>query len=467
MVAKLLKNRKINLYQMSFLDKFLSGKKQEVDPKDILGSYLVGLIETALSDGVLTRKEKETLLAIAMDEGVDLNIFTQFLTSETESRGIVFGEDNANEDYIIDLQAVREFNSLIAKKIEVATADGSLSTKEKIEILSEANKLGLNVEHLEKLLENVIKKKEPTPTEKFGPMLVQMAEMAFSDGQLTDSELDILKNMAIDNGIDCSEYLKYIEDEAEKRKVRIVKDNKPKVKIENKDNIKGNNKFRSLIELAIADGEVSSEERAILIKEGKLLGFSEEDVDKIIEILLSPQLPPAPKLPVVNPNDLKHLKRLIKVQNLPDGTVEEYWEHIDEELVPNTKPDAKPGAMLLIKKKYVIRKRFKRGAQSSGQQSSSVIEFLSSIDYEPIEKVVNTVSIFYAPVSVLNPVVSVLKSASISYRKANPENRDRVFLMAIGNVSMVAALPLFKKYVKNGDQIADGLGLLLSNNPLK
>lgn len=449
---------------MSFLDKFLSGKKPDPDFKEILGSYLVGLIETALSDGILTRKEKETLLAIAMDEGVDLNIFSQYLNLEIENRGIVLAEDNDNEDYIIDLQAVKEFNGLIAKKIEIAVADGSLSPKEKLEILSEADKIGLNIEHLEKLLENIIEKKEPSPIEKFGPFMVQMTEMAFSDGQLTDSECEVLKNMAIDNGIDVSEYIEYIENEAKRRNVKIIKDNKTKIKFDGNENRKGNNKFRSLIELAISDGDVSSEERAILVKEGKLLGFTEEEIDQIIKILLSPQLPPAPQLPVINPNDLKHLKKLIKVQTLPDGTVEEYWEHLDEELVPNTKPDAKPGTMLLIKKKYVIRKRFKKGTQSSSQQSSTVIEFLSSIDYEIVENVVNVVSIFCGPVSmILNPVVSVLKNASISYKQAKPENRDRVFLLALGNVSMVAALPLLKKYVKNGDKIADGLGFLISN----
>lgn len=449
---------------MSFLDKFLSGKKEEIDYKENLGPYMVSLIETALSDGILTRKEKETLLIIAMDEGVDLNIFSQYLNLEIENRGIVLAEDKGNEEYIIDLQAVKEFNGLIAKKIEIAVADGNLSTKEKLEILSEADKIGLNVEHLEKLLENIIKKKEPSPIEKFGPLMVQMIEMVFSDGQLTDNELVVLKNMALENGIDVSEYLKYIENEAKKRNVKIIKDNKPKIKIDGNEIIKGNNKFRSLIELAIADGEVSSEERAILVKEGKLLGFSEEDVDQIIKILLAPQLPQAPKLPVINQNDLKHLKKLIKVQNFPDGTVEEYWEHLDEELVPNNKPDAKPGTMLLIRKKYTVRKRFKKGEKSSVQQSSSVIEFLTSIDYEIVEKAVSVVSIFYAPASmILNPVVSILKNASISYKQASPENRDKIFLFEIGNLSMVSALPLLKKYVKNGDKIADGLGFLISN----
>lgn len=43
---------------MSFLSNLFGVKDNEIDPKDIIGPYLVGLIESALSDGVLTRRER-------------------------------------------------------------------------------------------------------------------------------------------------------------------------------------------------------------------------------------------------------------------------------------------------------------------------------------------------------------------------------------------------------------------------
>lgn len=447
---------------MSFLSNLLGPKKTEIDPRDIIGPCLVGLIESALADGVLTRRERELLMAFAMDENVDLNTFNKYLTEQVEARGIQQIEGEHDDNVIIDLEAIKNFNQLIGKKVELAASDGKITSEEKFEILQEAQKLGLNLGDVEALINNVVRKKEPSPNEKFGPLAVDMVNMALADGKLTKGEMTLLLNLAKENSIDTKEFGDYIEMECIRRGVERVNDVDIVKGIENGDN-NGNSRFRMMMEMAISDGDVSKEERDLLVKEGAIIGFSEEDVDLMIKTILAPQIPPAPRLKVVKPSDLQHTKKLLKVENLPDGRVEEYWEYIDEELVPNDRPDAAPGTKLLIKKRKVIKKTYKPGAVAN--PSSPVIDFIVTLDYDLIESAVSVVSIFFSPASlVLTPLVGALKSASYRYKTADPKNREQLFMIEIGKVSFVAGLPFVKSYIKNGDRIADALSQLITND---
>ena len=450
---------------MSFINKILSSSKQSTNHVDILGPYLVALIETALSDGIITRKEKEILNAIAIDEGIDLNVFNSYLTSQIQTRGIVYKdiESDKDENIVIDLEEIKKFNVLISKKIEIATSDGVLSAKEKLEILSEADKLGLNLDHLEVLLEKVIKKKEVSTVEKFGNLLIQMVDLALSDNKLTSDEIKVLVNTAAKQGVNIDEFTNYIDNQCKIKNVERVSDQvKAEIKRDVIQNSIAGDTFKGLMELAIADGEVSKEERNLLIEEGSKLGLSIEDVDLMIKTILAPAVPPAPKFRTIDPTDLQHTKKLVKVDHTPDGYVEEFWEYEDEELIPNNKPGATPGTMLLVKRKKTIRRRYKQNSNKS--ETSSVIAFLASVDYNMVSNVVSIISTFYAPVGmILTPVITILGNASECYKKSSIEERDQKFLMEIGKISLVGVLPLIKKYVKNGDKIADGLGTLIIN----
>lgn len=447
---------------MSFLSDLLGPKKNEIDPKDIIGPYLVGLIESALADGVLTRRERELLMAFAMDENVDLNTFNKYLTEQVEARGIQQIEGEQEENVIIDLEAIKNFNNLLVKKVELVASDGKITLEEKLEILQEARKLGLNLGEVEVLINNVIRKKDPSPNEKFGPLAVDMVNMALADGKLTNGEMSLLLNLAKENGIDAKEFGDYIEMECSRRGVERVNDVDVVKGIEEEDN-KGNTRFRMMMEMAISDGDVSKEERDLLVKEGAAIGFSEEDVDLMIKTILAPQIPPAPSLKVVNRADLQHTKKLLKVENLPDGRVEEHWEYIDEDLVPNNKPGATPGSKLLIKKRTVIKKTYKPTAIAN--PSSPVIDFIVTLDYDLIEGAVSVVSIFFAPAAlVLTPMVRALKSASHSYKTADPKSREQLFMIELGKVSFVEGFPFVKSYIKNGDRIVDALSQLITND---
>ena len=58
----------------------------------------------------------------------------------------------------------------------------------------------------------------------------------------------------------------------------------------------------------------------------------------------------------------------------------------------------------------------------------------------------------------------VFHPVSYNYKTADPKNREQLFMLELGKVSLVEGLPFVKSYIKNGDRIVDALSQLIAND---
>ena len=108
---------------------------------------------------------------------------------------------------------------------------------------------------------------------EFGTHLMQLTEMALADKILTTSERTMLRNLASARKVDMKRFDEYVNSLIEKRGIKQINDgNLPLKKYSTA--IPMANDLKNLIDMALADGYLSDEERKMILQEAKKLGFT-------------------------------------------------------------------------------------------------------------------------------------------------------------------------------------------------
>ncbi|MFD1628662.1 hypothetical protein [Pseudopedobacter beijingensis] len=115
----------------------------------------------------------------------------------------------------------------------------------------------------------------------YSSQLEKLIEIAITDGELTEKEKQVLFKRAEAEGIDLDEFEMVLEARIPNKKptknnVQLLKENKEL----------NRNQLDKLIELALADGIVTEQEKQVLIKKATELGIEQDELEVILEAKL-------------------------------------------------------------------------------------------------------------------------------------------------------------------------------------
>lgn len=111
------------------------------------------------------------------------------------------------------------------------------------------------------------------PEKEFGVQLVQLVEIALADKILTTSERAVLRDLALSKGVDLDRFEIYVDMLKEKRGVKEVNDGIIPLKKYNQPT-RIASELKAMIDMALADGYLSDEERKIILNEAAKLGVN-------------------------------------------------------------------------------------------------------------------------------------------------------------------------------------------------
>lgn len=301
------------------------------------------------------------------------------------------------------------------------------------------------------------KEKEPStvpliPEKEFGVQLVQLVEVALSDKILTTSERAALRELAIAKGVDLNKFEAYINAQKEKRGVKEIEDGFIPLKKYNQPT-KVTDTLKFMIDIALADGYLSDEERKLILNEASKLGvnlttfeaglnamFMTGNIKKIIDA----------KYPTTV------TKRLISSVDTPDGKVCDTYE----ELTIVSRPNTNRG-----KENQIIRTTTKKTIKVTRPKEliEEVVSFLCNVDYTVVLTALGVMTVFM-PVAggIAVALVTGLRNGVDKYNNSGNNREPKAFFNAlISEVSIdkcVEVLPLAQKYLgDNGNKIVSGL----------
>ncbi|MDE6370513.1 MAG: TerB family tellurite resistance protein, partial [Duncaniella sp.] len=109
------------------------------------------------------------------------------------------------------------------------------------------------------------------PEKEFGVQIVQLVEIALSDGILTSSERSMLRELALAKGVDIDRFEAYVDSQKEKRGATECEDGVIPLKKYNQSTAISS-ELKTMVDMALADGYLSDEERKIILNEASKLG---------------------------------------------------------------------------------------------------------------------------------------------------------------------------------------------------
>ena len=290
--------------------------------------------------------------------------------------------------------------------------------------------------------------------------LLNLVDMALCDSVLTDAEYELLISSAKDAGCNIDEFRKYIDAQIAEKKVKKVASKKFVVK--QTENV-AVTKLKTMLDVAIADGVISDEERLILMCEAKSHGFNLSDFSKMLDILASQAVEQAESKS--NPNG-RHLvsKEMISSTTTANGAIQEVWKEVYHEKRADTRPGAAPGAQITVRvtKPITITKSI---VQSKTFNIDMAIDLLTTLDYNMIMTGVGVAAIFFPTVAaIISPFIVILQKAAEDYNKLTaPNKRDlyvRMILQSISITDIIKNLPIVQKYVPHSDKIAQCIDVI-------
>ena len=290
--------------------------------------------------------------------------------------------------------------------------------------------------------------------------LLNLVDMALCDSVLTDAEYELLISSAKDAGCNIDEFRKYIDAQIAEKKVKKVASKKFVVK--QTENV-AVTKLKTMLDVAIADGVISDEERLILLCEAKSHGFNLSDFSKMLDIIASQAVEQAESKS--NPNG-RHLvsKEMISSTTTANGAIQEVWKEVYHEKRADTRPGAAPGAQITVRvtKTITITKSI---VQSKTFNIDMAVDLLTTLDYNMIMTGVGVAAIFFPTVAaIISPFIVILQKAAEDYNKSTaPNKRDlyvRMILQSISITDIIKNLPIVQKYVPHSDKIAQCIDVI-------
>ena len=290
--------------------------------------------------------------------------------------------------------------------------------------------------------------------------LLNLVDMALCDSVLTDAEYELLISSAKDAGCNIDEFRKYIDAQIAEKKVKKVASKKFVVK--QTENV-AVAKLKTMLDVAIADGAISDEERLILMCEAKSHGFNLSDFSKMLDIIASQAVEQAESKS--NPNG-RHLvsKEMISSTTTANGAIQEVWKEVYHEKRADTRPGAAPGAQITVRvtKTITITKSI---VQSKTFNIDMAIDLLTTLDYNMIMTGVGVAAIFFpTAAAIISPFIVILQKAAEDYNKSTaPNKRDlyvRMILQSISITDIIKNLPIVQKYVPHSDKIAQCIDVI-------
>ena len=290
--------------------------------------------------------------------------------------------------------------------------------------------------------------------------LLNLVDMALCDSVLTDAEYELLISSAKDAGCNIDEFRKYIDAQIAEKKVKKVASKKFVVK--QTENV-AVTKLKTMLDVAIADGVISDEERLILLCEAKSHGFNLSDFSKMLDIIASQAVEQAESKS--NPNG-RHLvsKEMISSTTTANGAIQEVWKEVYHEKRADTRPGAAPGAQITVRvtKTITITKSI---VQSKTFNIDMAIDLLTTLDYNMIMTGVGVAAIFFPTVAaIISPFIVILQKAAEDYNKSTaPNKRDlyvRMILQSISITDIIKNLPIVQKYVPHSDKIVQCIDVI-------
>lgn len=123
-------------------------------PEELYGEDLLKLMNIALSDGVLTRKERELLISSAKNDNRDAEAFTKYLDETIAKRNIVIKDQPLS----IETKTSRLGGkaSQLQTLVDMALTDREISPEERTLLTEEARKLGLNIQDFNRVLDILV-----------------------------------------------------------------------------------------------------------------------------------------------------------------------------------------------------------------------------------------------------------------------------------------------------------------------
>lgn len=290
--------------------------------------------------------------------------------------------------------------------------------------------------------------------------LLNLVDMALCDSVLTDAEYELLISSAKDAGCNIDEFRKYIDAQIAEKKVKKVASKKFVVK--QTENV-AVAKLKTMLDVAIADGVISDEERLILLCEAKSHGFNLSDFSKMLDIIASQAVEQAESKS--NPNG-GHLvsKEIISSTTTANGAIQEVWREVYHEKRADTRPGAAPGAQITVRvtKTITITKSI---VQSKTFNIDMAVDLLTTLDYNMIMTGVGVAAIFFPTVAaIISPFIVILQKAAEDYNKSTaPNKRDlyvRMILQSISITDIIKNLPIVQKYVPHSDKIVQCIDVI-------
>ena len=283
--------------------------------------------------------------------------------------------------------------------------------------------------------------------------LQNLVDMALCDTVLTDAEYELLLSSAKDAGCNIDEFRKYIDAQITEKKVKKVASKK--FVIQHTENVSAT-RLKTMLDMAIADGVISDEERLILLSEAKSHGFNLSDFSKMLDIIASQAVEQTETNSNSNNRRLVS-KEMISSTTTVDGNIQEVWKEVYHEKRTDTRPGATPGAQITVRVTKTITIT-KSNVQCKDFNIDMAVDLLTTLDYNMIMTGVGVAAIFFPTVAaIISPIILVLQKASEDYNKSTaPNKRDLYVRMILQNLSItdiIKNFPIVQKYVPHSDKI--------------
>ena len=294
--------------------------------------------------------------------------------------------------------------------------------------------------------------KSENPEKEFGAHLVQLVEMALADKILTSSEKSMLLGVAKQRGVDIKKFEKWVKTLMSERGVKELQDGNIPLK-KYSEATKMTAELKSLIDMALADGYLSDEERAMILKEASKLGLNMQAFEAGLNaIFMTGNVKKV--IDAKYPTEI--VRRLVDTEDLPDGKVADIYEEIMVAYRPNTNR-GKEGQIRKTttkKKLRVVREK---------DTVAGVVDFLCSVDFTIVISALTVVQVFSPAVGGMAiSLVTTLKKSVDSYKTSGNKNNPAQFFAAIGKEvpieKCLETLPGVKSYLGgHGDKIVNCL----------
>ncbi len=290
------------------------------------------------------------------------------------------------------------------------------------------------------------------PEKEFGVQLVQLVEIALADKILTTSERAILRELALSKGVDLDRFEAYVDMLKEKRGVKEVNDGIIPLKKYNQPT-RIASELKAMIDMALADGYLSDEERKIILNEATKLGVNLPAFENGLNaIFMTGRI----KTVIDSKYPTTITRRLVNSEDIEDGKVVETYEEITTAFRPNTNRGKENELVKTTTKKIVKITRKK-------EMIEDVINFLCSVDYSTVLTALSVVTVFSPVVGgAAVALVTTLKSSVDKFNRSGQKKEPKLFFdVVLSEVSVdkcVELLPGVQNYLgENGKRIVSGL----------